>query len=43
MERGRMMVTKRNVAIAKRRDILQRIIGQKVEAWKGKDCKGEEG
>ena len=43
MERGRMMVTKRNVIIAKGRDILQKIVGQKVEAWKGKDCEGEEG
>ena len=43
MERGRMMVTKRNVTIARRRDKLQRIVGQKVEAWKGRDHKGEEG
>ena len=43
MGRERMMVMKRNVIIVKRRDTLQRIVGQKVEAWKGKDHKGEEG
>ena len=40
MKRGRMMVTKRNVKIAKRRDILQRIVGQMLEAWKGKGWTG---
>ena len=34
---------KRNAIIARRRDTLQRIVGQKVEAWKGRDHEGEEG
>ena len=42
-QRERMMVTKRNVIIVRRRDMLQRIVGQKVKAWKGKDHEGEEG
>ena len=43
MGREMMMVTKRNAIIVRRRDILQRIVGKRVEAWKGKDCEGEEG
>ena len=42
-ERERTIVMKRNVIIARRRDTLRRIVGQKVEAWKGRDHKGEEG
>ena len=40
-ERERTIVMKRNAIIARRRDILQRIVGQKVEAWKGRDHEGE--
>ena len=39
--RERMTVMKRNAV--RRRDTLQKIVGQKVEAWKGRDHKGEEG
>ena len=42
-ERERTIVMKRNAIIVRRRDTLQRTVGQKVEAWKGRDCKGEEG
>ena len=42
-ERERMIVMKRNAIIVRRRDTLQRIVGQKVEAWKRRDRKGEEG
>ena len=42
-EMERTIVMKRNAIIARRRDTLQRIVGQKVEAWKGRDHKGEEG
>ena len=38
-----MIVMKRNAIIARRKDTLQRIVGQKVEAWKGRDHEGEEG
>ena len=41
--RERTIVTKRNAIIVRRRDTLRRIVGQKVEAWKGKDHEGEEG
>ena len=36
-ERERTTVTKRNAIIVRRRDTLRRIVGQKVEAWKGRD------
>ena len=42
-ERERRIVMKRNVIIARRKDTLRRIVGQKVEAWKGRDREGEEG
>ena len=42
-ERERTIVMKRNAIIARRRDTLRRIVGQKVEAWKGRDHEGEEG
>ena len=42
-ERERTIVMKRNARIVRRRDTLQRIVGQKVEAWKGRDREGEEG
>ena len=38
-----MIVMKRNAIIVRRRDTLQRTVGQKVEAWKGRDHEGEEG
>ena len=41
-EREKTIVLKRNAVIV-RRDTLGRIVGQKVEAWKGRDCEGEEG
>ena len=42
-ERERTIVMKRNAIIARRRETLQRIVGQKVEAWKERDREGEEG
>ena len=41
--RERTTVTKRNAIIVRRRDTLQKIVREKVEAWKGRDCEGEEG
>ena len=37
------IVTKKNAIIVRKRNTLQRIVGQKVEAWKGRDYEGEEG
>ena len=42
-ERERMIVMKRDAIIVRRRDTLRRTVGQKVEAWKGRDRKGEKG